>query len=138
MAKRFDAMGRSGSTSSAVPWPQRGRLKKPPKKARFLAGGAMCVAPIVLLVVLSGCASTSPLATTAPLGAEELSATPGGVELAAWCSMLACENRQMVTDVAEAHCQQTNRKARLARSYVYERSPMPPRQKWYYRFDCVP
>lgn len=91
----------------------------------------MRAVPIAALVLLSGCA------TAAPAGPERLSATPGGIELTAWCTTQACENRQQVADAAEAHCRQGGRAARLATSYVVERSAMLTQEKWYYRFDCV-
>jgi hypothetical protein len=79
-------------------------------------------APVLLLLILSGCAASPKI----------VSQTPAGIEIDCWQGGLTCsETAQGVADIAQKHCRQHGLDARQR-----DEASSPSGRRWV-AYDCV-
>ena len=81
------------------------------------------------LITLGGCAMTGP-------DVKVLSESPTQIEYSAWCGTQQCISRQNVTRMAEQHCAENGKTAKLV-DHAMEEEDIGRGERFVYKFSCV-
>jgi hypothetical protein len=81
------------------------------------------------LGLLAGCAAIGP-------DVKVVSESPAQIEYSAWCGSQNCISKENVTRMAEQHCQDNSKSAKLV-DWVLEEKDIGRGERFTYKFNCV-
>jgi hypothetical protein len=81
------------------------------------------------LGLLAGCAAIGP-------DVKVVSESPTQIEYSAWCGSQNCISKENVTRMAEQHCQDNGKSAKLV-DWVLEEKDIGRGERFTYKFNCV-